>query len=147
MNSRFPENLLIRHPLDGLCGKTDEDNLGVSYQEIDRYITDGCCAIEAHERLTKGFTRKIFTSSIQCRHFKEETLRREFMGEVFSVEYAVEVNDSNGFVRQLDVFQTYEDAIMFQKECDEPLDDGEYLRTLAIKYDEDGNEIGLERIY
>lgn len=69
------------------------------------------------------------------------------MGEVFSVEYAVEVNDSNGFVRQLDVFQTYEDAIMFQKECDEPLDDGEYLRTLAIKYDEDGNEIGLERIY
>lgn len=46
------------------------------------------------------------------------------MGEVFSVEYAVEVNDSNGFVRQLDVFQTYEDAIMFQKECDEPLDDG-----------------------
>lgn len=69
------------------------------------------------------------------------------MGEVFSVEYAVEVNDSNGFVRQLDVFQTYEDAIMFQKECDEPLDDGEYLRALAIKYDEDGNEIGLERIY
>jgi NAD+ synthase len=31
-------------PLDGLCGKTDEENLGFSYDVLDRYIRDGICA-------------------------------------------------------------------------------------------------------
>ena len=26
-------------PSDGLCGKTDEDNLGFSYTELDAYIS------------------------------------------------------------------------------------------------------------
>ena len=30
-------------PIDGLCGKTDEDNLGFSYVVLDRYIRDGIC--------------------------------------------------------------------------------------------------------
>lgn len=50
----IPQDLVDKVPSDGLCGKTDEDNLGVSYQEIDRYIMDGCCAIEAHERLIES---------------------------------------------------------------------------------------------
>lgn len=28
-------------PSDGLCGKTDEDNLGFTYEELDRYIREG----------------------------------------------------------------------------------------------------------
>ena len=28
-------------PIDGLCGKTDEDNLGFTYAELDRYIREG----------------------------------------------------------------------------------------------------------
>ena len=28
-------------PTDGLCGKTDEDNLGFTYAELDAYIRDG----------------------------------------------------------------------------------------------------------
>ena len=28
-------------PIDGLCGKTDEDNLGFTYAELDRYIRTG----------------------------------------------------------------------------------------------------------
>ena len=34
-------------PIDGLCGKTDEDNLGFSYAVLDRYIRTGVCEDEA----------------------------------------------------------------------------------------------------
>lgn len=30
-------------PIDGLCGKTDEDNLGFTYEILDRYIREGIC--------------------------------------------------------------------------------------------------------
>lgn len=30
-------------PVDGLCGKTDEDNLGFSYAVLDRYIRENIC--------------------------------------------------------------------------------------------------------
>ena len=30
-------------PIDGLCGKTDEENLGFSYEVLDRYIREGIC--------------------------------------------------------------------------------------------------------
>lgn len=30
-------------PIDGLCGKTDEDNLGFTYEVLDRYIREGQC--------------------------------------------------------------------------------------------------------
>lgn len=30
-------------PIDGLCGKTDEDNLGFTYALLDRYIREGVC--------------------------------------------------------------------------------------------------------
>ena len=30
-------------PSDGLCNKTDEDNLGFSYDALDRYIRTGIC--------------------------------------------------------------------------------------------------------
>ena len=33
--------------------------------------------------------------------------------KVFRTEYTVDINDNNGFVKQLDVFNTYEEAINF----------------------------------
>ncbi|MDR0489836.1 MAG: NAD(+) synthase [Oscillospiraceae bacterium] len=30
-------------PIDGLCGKTDEDSLGFTYAVLDRYIREGVC--------------------------------------------------------------------------------------------------------
>lgn len=32
------ESLIEKIPIDGLCGKTDEDNLGFTYDVLDRYI-------------------------------------------------------------------------------------------------------------
>ncbi len=37
----LPEKLVDKPPIDGLCGKTDEDNLGFSYETLDSYIRDG----------------------------------------------------------------------------------------------------------
>jgi NAD+ synthase len=33
--------LVEKTPSDGLCGKTDEDNLGFTYATLDRYIRTG----------------------------------------------------------------------------------------------------------
>lgn len=37
----LPEALVDKTPIDGLSGKTDEDNLGFTYAELDRYIRTG----------------------------------------------------------------------------------------------------------
>ena len=37
----LPSELVDKAPSDGLCGKTDEDNLGFTYAELDRYIRTG----------------------------------------------------------------------------------------------------------
>lgn len=37
----LPSELVDKTPTDGLCGKTDEDNLGFTYAELDVYIRDG----------------------------------------------------------------------------------------------------------
>ena len=37
----LPDVLVDKTPIDGLCGKTDEDNLGFTYAELDRYIRTG----------------------------------------------------------------------------------------------------------
>ena len=37
----LPDALVNKVPIDGLCGKTDEENLGFTYAELDRYIREG----------------------------------------------------------------------------------------------------------
>ena len=37
----LPDFLVDKVPIDGLCGKTDEENLGFTYMELDRYIRTG----------------------------------------------------------------------------------------------------------
>ncbi len=37
----LPEVLVEKTPIDGLCGKTDEENLGFTYAELDVYIRTG----------------------------------------------------------------------------------------------------------
>lgn len=37
----LPNALIEKTPVDGLCGKTDEENLGFSYAVLDRYIRTG----------------------------------------------------------------------------------------------------------
>ena len=58
-------------------------------------------------------------------------------------EYAVEVNNNKGFVRQIDVFNTYEEAEEFTNDYKEPLNNGEYLNIIYIDYNENDDEIGF----
>lgn len=42
----LPEMFVEKPPIDGLCGKTDEDNLGFTYAVLDKYIREGICEDE-----------------------------------------------------------------------------------------------------
>lgn len=42
----LPEVLVNKEPIDGLSGKTDEDNLGFTYATLDQYIRFGICPDE-----------------------------------------------------------------------------------------------------
>lgn len=39
----LPDMFVNKVPIDGLCGKTDEENLGFSYEVLDKYIRTGIC--------------------------------------------------------------------------------------------------------
>lgn len=39
----LPDIFVDKVPIDGLCGKTDEDNLGFTYETLDKYIREGIC--------------------------------------------------------------------------------------------------------
>jgi NAD+ synthase len=42
----LPVRFIDKVPADGLCGKTDEENLGFTYEMLDAYIRTGICADE-----------------------------------------------------------------------------------------------------
>lgn len=50
----LPSELVDKVPIDGLCGKTDEDNLGFTYAVLDRYIRTG----EIDDQATKEIIDK-----------------------------------------------------------------------------------------
>ena len=57
----LPENLVEKTPIDGLCGKTDEDNLGFTYAELDAYIRDGILpSPEKKEVIDRKHERNLF---------------------------------------------------------------------------------------
>lgn len=47
----LPGELVDKVPIDGLCGKTDEENLGFTYAELDVYIRTGEIADAAKKEL------------------------------------------------------------------------------------------------
>ncbi len=57
----LPQNLIHKTPIDGLSGKTDEDNLGFTYAVLDKYIRTGICEDEAtKERIDKMYRNSRF---------------------------------------------------------------------------------------
>ena len=64
-------------------------------------------------------------------------------------EYAVEVYNKyhDNFVEQIDVFETYEEALAFIEKRDFDFDeDSEYLEVTEIEYDDEENEVGTTRV-
>ena len=54
----LPHDLVVKTPSDGLCGKTDEDNLGFTYAVLDKYIRTGVCDDPAAKALIDDKHRK-----------------------------------------------------------------------------------------
>lgn len=61
-------------------------------------------------------------------------------------EYAVEIHNGKGYVSQLDIFDTEEQAEAFRKgyEAANTLQKDEYTAIITIKYDDEENEVGIE---
>lgn len=50
----LPEHLVHKAPSDGMCGKTDEDNLGFTYEQLDDYILGtGIVEPEVEEKIER----------------------------------------------------------------------------------------------
>lgn len=58
---KLPYELVEKVPSDGLCGKTDEDNLGFTYAVLDKYIRTGICEDEkTKEMIDKKHKQNLF---------------------------------------------------------------------------------------
>lgn len=73
----LPDVLVDKVPVDGLCGKTDEENLGFTYAELDRYIREGKIddpvKKEKIDRLHEINAFKLKLMPVYEPDFKEET--------------------------------------------------------------------------
>ncbi|MBQ5676540.1 MAG: NAD(+) synthase [Lachnospiraceae bacterium] len=57
----LPDDLVDKVPIDGLCGKTDEENLGFTYETLDKYIREGVCEdAELKEKIDQMHARNLF---------------------------------------------------------------------------------------
>lgn len=57
----LPEDLVDKVPIDGLCGKTDEENLGFTYEMLDCYIREGVCEDEElRKKIDQMHVRNLF---------------------------------------------------------------------------------------
>lgn len=57
----LPAQFVDKVPIDGLCGKTDEENLGFTYEVLDKYIRTGVCEDdETRMRIDSLHNRNLF---------------------------------------------------------------------------------------
>lgn len=65
----LPAHLVDKVPSDGLCGKTDEENLGFTYDVLDRYILTGECDDEqVREKIEELHAKNLFKQSMPPRY-------------------------------------------------------------------------------
>ena len=56
----LPSKFVDKTPIDGLCGKTDEDNLGFTYDTLDKYIRTGVCEdIETKNKIDDMYKKNV----------------------------------------------------------------------------------------
>ena len=66
----LPIDLVEKTPSDGLCGKSDEDNLGFTYAVLDRYIRTGECDDPATKARIDDKHRKNLFKLLPIPHFE-----------------------------------------------------------------------------
>ncbi len=70
----LPAELVDKVPSDGLCGKTDEDNLGFTYAVLDAYIRDGIePPADIKEKIDRRHKQNLFKLELMpCFEYKSE---------------------------------------------------------------------------
>ena len=69
----LPAEFIDKVPSDGLCGKSDEDNLGFSYEVLDRYIRTG--EIEdavVKEKIDRLYEKNLFKLQLMPKFTEEQ---------------------------------------------------------------------------
>lgn len=57
----IPDDLVEKVPIDGLSGKTDEENLGFTYAVLDKYIREGICEDkELQKKIDETHRKNVF---------------------------------------------------------------------------------------
>lgn len=57
----LPNDFINKPPADGLCGQTDEERFGFTYEELDKYIREGIIEnVEHQERIEKMHNKNLF---------------------------------------------------------------------------------------
>lgn len=57
----IPDEFIHKTPTDGLCGKTDEENLGFTYEVLDKYIREGIIDdVEIQEKIEDMHNKNLF---------------------------------------------------------------------------------------
>jgi len=78
----LPDNLIYKTPSDGLCGKTDEDNLGFTYEVLNKYIREGICEDEEVKKKIDSLHKKNRFKLMPMPHFFPGTIKMCDMSEV-----------------------------------------------------------------
>lgn len=74
----LPEILVDKVPIDGLSGKTDEENLGFTYDALDRYIREGICEDdELRQRIDEIHRRNKFKLELMPAFFSGIEVKAE----------------------------------------------------------------------
>lgn len=70
----LPYELTHKTPSDGLCGMTDEDNFGFTYEQLNCYIKHGYChGAEAQKKIEERHNKNLFkTQPISSFYFKRD---------------------------------------------------------------------------
>lgn len=68
----LPEDLVKKEPSDGLCGKTDEENLGFSYRDLNTYIREGAGSVDAKvcRKIESLHTKNLFKMTTEIPAFR-----------------------------------------------------------------------------
>lgn len=70
----LPDELIDKVPSDGLCGKTDEDNLGFTYEVLDKYIRTGEIEDETvRDKIDSMHEKNLFKLQLMPAYNPEET--------------------------------------------------------------------------
>lgn len=160
--TRFPDrNTAIRYYEDCVAGTDRNSSENYSYQNILYSLksTDKPVVYDIDDDteydwwVQKGKPTEDISDELLKAHLGESkdmnekrTESKELLDGIDSEEYAVNIRDKStgNFVGQYDCYETYEEAVKSAKKM--KLADNETYEIVKIMYDENGDELGVDRV-